>query len=127
MATPRLSSRGKARRFAGLGAPCNRSADGLVIKVVKMGCRSAAGLIVEESALARGCEPPAPQVLFPTGPRPQKPGATETASTPTRETFRSRDSREFIPDSSNWKKHNSYREAFDRLIADLKSSDAKIK
>jgi hypothetical protein len=33
----------------------------------------------------------------------------------------------FIPDFSSWKKHNSYREAFDRLIADLKSSDAKIK
>jgi uncharacterized protein YjbI with pentapeptide repeats len=36
-----------------------------------------------------------------------------------------RDIREyFIPDFSHWKDHDSYREAFQRLIADLKSSDS---
>jgi uncharacterized protein YjbI with pentapeptide repeats len=33
----------------------------------------------------------------------------------------------FIPDFSNWKDHDSYREAFQRLISDLKASDAKPK
>jgi hypothetical protein len=28
----------------------------------------------------------------------------------------------FIPDFSNWKDHDSYREAFDRLVGDLKQS-----
>jgi uncharacterized protein YjbI with pentapeptide repeats len=32
----------------------------------------------------------------------------------------------FIPDFSNWKNHDSYQEAFERLITDLKVSDAKI-
>jgi hypothetical protein len=31
----------------------------------------------------------------------------------------------FIPDFSNWKSHDSYQEAFQRLIGDLKASDAK--
>jgi uncharacterized protein YjbI with pentapeptide repeats len=33
----------------------------------------------------------------------------------------------FIPDFSNWKNHDSYREAFQRLIIDLKASDSKPK
>ena len=33
----------------------------------------------------------------------------------------------FIPDFSNWKNHDSYEEAFQRLISDLKASDAKPK
>ncbi|HWY21781.1 MAG TPA: toll/interleukin-1 receptor domain-containing protein [Candidatus Acidoferrum sp.] len=33
----------------------------------------------------------------------------------------------FIPDFSNWKDHDSYQEAFQRLISDLKASDAKAK
>ena len=33
----------------------------------------------------------------------------------------------FIPDFSNWKKHDSYQEAFQRLISDLKASDTKPK
>ena len=33
----------------------------------------------------------------------------------------------FIPDFSNWKDHDSYQEAFQRLIGDLKASDAKAK
>jgi hypothetical protein len=33
----------------------------------------------------------------------------------------------FIPDFSNWKNHDSYQEAFQRLISDLKASDAKAK
>ncbi len=33
----------------------------------------------------------------------------------------------FIPDFSNWKNHDSYQEAFQRLITDLKASDAKPK
>ena len=33
----------------------------------------------------------------------------------------------FIPDFSNWKNHDSYQEAFQRLISDLKASDAKPK
>jgi hypothetical protein len=33
----------------------------------------------------------------------------------------------FIPDFSNWKSHDSYREAFSRLISDLKSADLKTK
>jgi hypothetical protein len=33
----------------------------------------------------------------------------------------------FIPDFSNWKDHDSYQEAFQRLISDLKASDSKIK
>jgi uncharacterized protein YjbI with pentapeptide repeats len=33
----------------------------------------------------------------------------------------------FIPDFSNWKDHDSYQEAFQRLISDLKASDAKPK
>ena len=32
----------------------------------------------------------------------------------------------FTPDFSNWKNNDSYQEAFNRLIADLKSSDSKI-
>ena len=28
----------------------------------------------------------------------------------------------FIPDFSNWKEHDSYRDAFDRLVKDLKQS-----
>jgi hypothetical protein len=31
----------------------------------------------------------------------------------------------FIPDFSNWKDHDSYQEAFRRLISDLKASDSK--
>jgi uncharacterized protein YjbI with pentapeptide repeats len=31
----------------------------------------------------------------------------------------------FIPDFSNWKDHDSYQEAFQRLISDLKASDAR--
>jgi uncharacterized protein YjbI with pentapeptide repeats len=31
----------------------------------------------------------------------------------------------FIPDFSNWKNHDSYQEAFQRLISDLKASDTK--
>src|SRR5579863_100776 len=31
----------------------------------------------------------------------------------------------FIPDFSNWKDHDSYQEAFQRLISDLKASDTK--
>jgi hypothetical protein len=31
----------------------------------------------------------------------------------------------FIPDFSNWKNHDSYQEAFQRLISDLKASDLK--
>jgi uncharacterized protein YjbI with pentapeptide repeats len=33
----------------------------------------------------------------------------------------------FIPDFSNWKNHDSYQEAFQRLISDLKASDSKAK
>ena len=33
----------------------------------------------------------------------------------------------FIPDFSNWKNHDSYQEAFQSLIRDLKASDAKAK
>jgi|SRR5882724_7148020 len=33
----------------------------------------------------------------------------------------------FIPDFSNWKNHDSYQEAFKRLIGDLKASDSKLK
>jgi uncharacterized protein YjbI with pentapeptide repeats len=33
----------------------------------------------------------------------------------------------FIPDFSNWKNHDSYQEAFQRLISDLKASDIKQK
>lgn len=33
----------------------------------------------------------------------------------------------FIPDFSNWKDHDSYQEAFQRLISDLKASDCKTK
>jgi uncharacterized protein YjbI with pentapeptide repeats len=33
----------------------------------------------------------------------------------------------FIPDFSNWKNHDSYQEAFQRLISDLKASDIKPK
>jgi hypothetical protein len=33
----------------------------------------------------------------------------------------------FIPDFSNWKNHDSYQEAFQRLISDLKASDTKPK
>jgi hypothetical protein len=33
----------------------------------------------------------------------------------------------FIPDFSNWKDHDSYQEAFQRLISDLKASDTKPK
>ena len=33
----------------------------------------------------------------------------------------------FIPDFSNWKNHDSYQEAFQRLLSDLKASDAKSK
>ncbi len=33
----------------------------------------------------------------------------------------------FIPDFSNWKNHDSYQEAFQRLISDLKTSDSKPK
>ena len=33
----------------------------------------------------------------------------------------------FIPDFSNWKNHDSYQEAFKRLISDLKASDLKVK
>ena len=33
----------------------------------------------------------------------------------------------FIPDFSNWKNHDSYQEAFQRLISDLKASDSKVK
>ncbi|MGA8430286.1 MAG: hypothetical protein WB729_10730 [Candidatus Sulfotelmatobacter sp.] len=33
----------------------------------------------------------------------------------------------FIPDFSNWRNHDSYQEAFQRLITDLKASDAKPK
>jgi hypothetical protein len=29
----------------------------------------------------------------------------------------------FIPDFSNWKEHDSYRIAFDRLVKDLKAGD----
>jgi TIR domain/Pentapeptide repeats (8 copies) len=31
----------------------------------------------------------------------------------------------FIPDFSNWKNHDSYQEAFQRLVSDLKASDSK--
>jgi hypothetical protein len=33
----------------------------------------------------------------------------------------------FIPDFSHWKNHDSYQEAFQRLLTDLKASDAKPK
>ena len=33
----------------------------------------------------------------------------------------------FIPDFSNWKNHDSYQEAFQRLLSDLKASDPKPK
>ena len=33
----------------------------------------------------------------------------------------------FIPDFSNWKNHDSYQEAFQRLISDLKASDTRLK
>ena len=33
----------------------------------------------------------------------------------------------FIPDFSNWKSHDSYQQAFQRLISDLKASDTKPK
>jgi len=33
----------------------------------------------------------------------------------------------FIPDFSNWKNHDSYQEAFRRLISDLKAADSKSK
>jgi uncharacterized protein YjbI with pentapeptide repeats len=33
----------------------------------------------------------------------------------------------FIPDFSNWKNHDSYQDAFQRLISDLKASDSKVK
>jgi hypothetical protein len=33
----------------------------------------------------------------------------------------------FIPDFSNWKNHDSYQEAFQRLIGDLKASDSRSK
>jgi hypothetical protein len=33
----------------------------------------------------------------------------------------------FIPDFSNWRNHDSYQEAFQRLIADLKSPDSRPK
>lgn len=33
----------------------------------------------------------------------------------------------FIPDFSNWKNHDSYQEAFQRLLSDLKASDSKLK
>lgn len=33
----------------------------------------------------------------------------------------------FIPDFSNWKEHDSYQEAFQRLISDLKASDSRPK
>jgi uncharacterized protein YjbI with pentapeptide repeats len=33
----------------------------------------------------------------------------------------------FIPDFSNWKDHDSYQEAFQRLLSDLKASDSKPK
>ena len=33
----------------------------------------------------------------------------------------------FIPDFSNWKNHDSYQEAFQRLVSDLKSQDSKSK
>lgn len=33
----------------------------------------------------------------------------------------------FAPDFSNWKNHDSYQEAFKRLISDLKASDSKPK
>jgi uncharacterized protein YjbI with pentapeptide repeats len=33
----------------------------------------------------------------------------------------------FIPDFSNWKDHDSYQDAFQRLISDLKASDANAK
>jgi hypothetical protein len=33
----------------------------------------------------------------------------------------------FIPDFSHWKNHDSYQEAFQSLIRDLKASDAKPK
>jgi hypothetical protein len=31
----------------------------------------------------------------------------------------------FIPDFSNWKNHDSHQEALQRLVGDLKASDAK--
>jgi hypothetical protein len=33
----------------------------------------------------------------------------------------------FIPDFSNWKNHDSYQEAFQRLLSDLKASDTRPK
>jgi hypothetical protein len=33
----------------------------------------------------------------------------------------------FIPDFSNWKHHDSYQEALQRLLSDLKASDSKPK
>jgi hypothetical protein len=33
----------------------------------------------------------------------------------------------FIPDFSNWKNHDTYQEAFQRLISNLKASDSKLK
>lgn len=33
----------------------------------------------------------------------------------------------FIPDFSNWKHHDSYQEAFQRLISDLQASDSNSK
>jgi uncharacterized protein YjbI with pentapeptide repeats len=33
----------------------------------------------------------------------------------------------FIPDFSHWKNHDSYQEAFQRLLSDLKASDSKLK
>jgi hypothetical protein len=44
-------------------------------------------------------------------------------NTSTRQRLRPREY--FIPDFSNCKDHDSYQEAFKRLISDLKSSDVK--
>jgi hypothetical protein len=60
------------------------------------------------------------------GARPA-PGAVSHPASDTRKDS-AREIREyFIPDFSNWKNHDSYQEAFQRLISDLKASDSKPK
>jgi hypothetical protein len=65
MTNPKAVQQGQSPAIGGTRRTLHPSDDGSVIKVVKMGCHSAAGLIVEESAVARSCEPPAPQACFP--------------------------------------------------------------
>jgi hypothetical protein len=91
-----------------------------------MGCHSEAGLI--ESAVSPRLRTTRPTRSVPPSARalrnPARLGVLRRR--PGKDS--AREIREyFIPDISNWKKHNSYGEGFNRLIADLKSSDSKIK